>query len=73
MTMGEVNRDICGLLAMAKDYADMDDKDIAKACNIALSTLRGKKSKRELPLLSFWTVAVIGKLAGYEIVFKKED
>ena len=72
MTMREMNRDISGVLAMAKDYKDMDDEMIANACDIGVSTLRNKKSKKELPLLSYWAVAVIAKCAGYRIVFEPE-
>jgi hypothetical protein len=70
--MKELNRDICGVLAMAKDYKDLDTEKIARACDIAPSTLANKKSKKELPLLSFWAVAVIARLAGYRIEFVKE-
>ena len=72
MTMKELNRDICGVLAMAKDYAGMDQEQIADACDIAPSTLANKKSRKELPLLSCWAVAVIAKLAGYRISFIEE-
>ena len=72
MTMRELNRDICGVLAMAMDYEEMTQEKIANACDIAPSTLANKKSKKELPLLSFWTVAVIAKLAGYRISFIEE-
>ena len=72
MTMKELNRDISGVIAMAKDYKDMDDEMIAKACDLSMSTIQHKKSKKELPLLSFWAVAAIAKCAGYRIVFEPE-
>ena len=73
MTMKELNRDICGVIAMAKDYKDMDDDMIAKVCDISPGTLRNKKSQKQLPLLSYWAVAAIAKCAGYRIEFRKED
>jgi hypothetical protein len=70
--MRELNRDIAGLIAMAADYSGKSTVQIAEACDIALHTLYNKKSKKELPLLSFWAVAVIAKLAGKKIVFEDE-
>lgn len=72
MTMRELNRDIAGLIAMAKDYKSIDDIELAKACDIAPGTLRNKRSAKQLPLLDFWVVAVIAKLAGYRVEFVKE-
>lgn len=72
MTMKELSRDIAGVLEMAKDYKDLTYDDIAKACDISASTIANKKSKKELPLLSFWSVAVIARLAGKKIIFVDE-
>ena len=70
--MRELNRDIAGLIAMASDYSGKSTAQIAEACDIALHTLYNKRSRKELPLLPFWAVAVIAKLAGKKIVFEDE-
>lgn len=72
MTMKELNRDICGIVAMAKAYKGMTDADIAEACNMSATTLQHKRSYKELPLLSYWNVTVIARLAGYRVEFVPE-
>lgn len=72
MTIQELNRDINGLIAMAKDFRGADDNMIAKLCGIGAGTLRNKRTRKELPLLSIWAVAEIARWAGYRIVFEPE-
>ncbi len=65
----EMDRDIQGIREMAKRYRGITDADLAKACGISASTIQHKASNKELPLLSYFSVAQMADLAGKRIVF----
>ena len=65
----EMDRDIQGIREMAKRYRGFNDAALAKACGVSESTIQHRASKRELPLLSYFSVAQMADLAGKKIVF----
>ena len=73
MTFRYYNKEIEGLRSTAKTMCDFTDKKLAETLKIGKSTITNKSSKKTLPMMRFWDVAKMAKLAGKKIVFVDEQ
>ena len=69
MTYIEMQKEIQGLRAMAKDYRDITDEDLANYCGLKAKTLRNKASGKKLPEISIWKIQRMAELAKKKVVF----
>lgn len=66
-----MSNQIAGMMYEAKRRNDINDADLGKRIDLAVSTMRNMRSKKTTCNIPFWKVALIAKMAGYEIKFER--
>lgn len=66
-----MSNQIAGMMYEAKRRNDINDADLGKRIDLAVSTMRNMRSQKTTCNIPFWKVALIAKMAGYEIKFER--
>lgn len=66
-----MSNQIAGMMYEAKKRHDIDDDDLGKRIDLSGGTIRNMRSKKTTCNIQFWKVALIAKMAGYEIKFER--
>lgn len=69
----QANEDIAAIIAEAKIRKGWMDRDVGKILSLTACTISRKRSKKELPELSFSGVILLADAAGYDVKFQKRE
>lgn len=67
----DMSNRISGIMYEAKLCQGINDKELGKRLDLAISTLRNMRSQKTTCNIPFWKVMLVARMAGYDIKFEK--
>lgn len=68
----DMSNQISSMMYEAKLRQRIKDKELGKRIDLAISTMRNMRSQKTTCNMPFWKVAMIAKMAGYDVKFERK-